>query len=208
MIKSFKNSILHHCQLKNNTVFLDGQCYFENKEAADFSTFAKSLYQFLNLKYPKFYKMDAMSKLGFLTFECLLKSVENFADFDPKKTGMFLANLNSSLETDEQYWATTQGEAAHPSPSLFVYTLPNIVIGEICIRHKIKGEHAFFVFEKLDAAFVCNYVNDLLNMKKIDACAVGWVESYGEHREANFLWIERGNGEISFDKEQVEKLLV
>jgi len=208
MTQSFQNSILHHCQLKNNTVFLDGKRYFENKEVDDFSVFAKSLYQFLELKYPKFYKMDAMSKLGFLTFECLLKAVENFANLDHEKTGVFLANLNASLETDEQYWATTQGEEAHPSPSLFVYTLPNIVIGEMCIRHKIKGEHAFFVFEELDAAFICNYVNNLLNTEKINACAVGWVESYGENRVTDFMWIERGKGEIPFNREQVEKLLV
>lgn len=208
MNKNFQNSILHHCQLKNNTVFLDGNCYFENKEANDFSAFAKSLYQFLDLKYSKFYKMDKMSKLGFLTFECLLKKVENFADLDHEKTGLFLANLNSSLETDEQYWATTQGTEAHPSPSLFVYTLPNIVIGEMCIRHKIKGEHAFFVFEELDAAFVCNYVNDLLDTEKINACAVGWVESYGGNQEANFMWIERKKSEIPFAEKQLKKLLV
>lgn len=208
MNQNFQNSILHHCQLNNNTVFLDGKRYFDNKEAINFAAFAKSLYQFLELKYPKFYKMDAMSKLGFLTFECLLKTVGNFTDLDHEKTGVFLANLNSSLETDEQYWATTQGEEAHPSPSLFVYTLPNIVIGEMCIRHKIKGEHAFFVFEELDAAFICNYVNDLLNREKINACAVGWVESYSENRVANFMWVERGKGEILFNKEQVEKLLV
>jgi hypothetical protein len=208
MKNDFQNNILHHCQLKNNAVFLDGNCYFENKEASDFSAFAKSLYQFLDLKYAKFYKMDKMSKLGFLTFECLLKKVENFAKFDHEKTGLFLANLNSSLETDEQYWATTLGEEAHPSPSLFVYTLPNIVIGEMCIRHKIKGEHAFFVFEELDTAFVYNYVNDLLNTKKINACVVGWVESYGGSQEANFMWIERGEGEIPFAEKQLKKLLV
>lgn len=208
MTNNFQHSILHHCQLKNNAVFLDENCYFENKEATNFSTFAKSLYQFLELKYPKFYKMDVMSKLGFLAFECLLKKVGNFENLNHEKTGIFLANLNSSLETDEKYWATTKGEEAHPSPSLFVYTLPNIVIGELCIRHKIKGEHAFFVFEKLDSAFICNYVNDLLNTKKIDACAVGWIESYEGKQEANFMWVERGNHGVSFEAEQVEKMLV
>jgi len=189
-----QNAILHHCQLKNNAVFLDGKLYFEEQKAENFPTFAKSLYKFLEIKYPKFYKMDNLSKLGLITFECLLKKVPDFQELNLEKTGLFLANLNSSLQTDTNYWATTQTEEGHASPSLFVYTLPNIVIGEICIRHKIKGEHGFFVFEKLDTDFISNYVNDLMNTGKLENCAIGWIESFEENAEANFLWIEKGNG--------------
>jgi 3-oxoacyl-[acyl-carrier-protein] synthase-1 len=35
----------------------------------------------------------------------------------------------------------------YPSPALFVYTLPNIVTGEIAIRHHIQGETSFYVLD-------------------------------------------------------------
>ncbi len=34
--------------------------------------------------------------------------------------------------------------------TLFVYTLPNILIGEICIKFKIQGESNFFVSQFVD----------------------------------------------------------
>ncbi|MEJ0079473.1 MAG: hypothetical protein WDM78_00555 [Puia sp.] len=47
------------------------------------------------------------------------------------------------------------------SPALFVYTLPNIVIGEISIRRHFKGENAFFVFKQFDGNFIEKYVRGL-----------------------------------------------
>ena len=202
-----QNIILHHCQLKNNAVFLDGKLYFEEQESENFPTFAKSLYKFLEIKYPKFYKMDNLSKLGFLAFECLFQKVTQLKDLDLEKTGLFLANLNSSLQTDTNYWATTQQIDGHPSPSLFVYTLPNIVIGEICIRHKIKGEHGFFVFEELGVDFMSNYVNDLLDNRRIEACAIGCVEYFESDFEANFLWVERGGQGKELNPLELERML-
>ena len=34
-------------------------------------------------------------------------------------------------------------DSYYPSPALFVYTLPNIVTGEIAIRNKYYGETSF-----------------------------------------------------------------
>ena len=115
--------------------------------------------------------------------------------------------MHSSLQTDENYQATTLDENGSPSPSLFVYTLPNIVIGELCIRHKIKGEHAFFVAEVFNATFICQYVNDLMATGKIETCAIGWVESYADY-QANFVWVEKGENGVAFDAQQLTKLIV
>ncbi len=69
------------------------------------------------------------------------------------ETGIILSNANGSLDVDLKYAKTMQAGA---SPALFVYTLPNIVIGEISIRHKIKGENAFFVFKDFNGNFIAN----------------------------------------------------
>lgn len=177
------------CTIKNNCIQWGNEVIFENLEAETFSDFAKSYYRHLELKYPKFHKMDNLSKLGFLAFETLLKK-ENI-DFDLEKLAIIFANSSSSLDTDENYYETLSQEGSLPSPSLFVYTLPNIVIGEICIRHKIKGEHAFFVFDEFDEKFVTDYAQTLLANPEIPACAIGWVELKGAQYEAKMTLIKR-----------------
>ena len=92
------------------------------------------------------------------------------------------------------------------SPSLFVYTLPNIVTGEICIRNNFKGEDAFFVSESFDPGFIENYVNNLLDNNILQTCICGWVELLGnEYKAALFLWkkLKRDDG-VSFTKEQYD----
>ena len=131
------------------------------------------VYQHFGIKYPKFYKMDNLSKLGWLAAEILLQDKFDAAKYQPEDVGLILANANSSLDTDVRYYETAKQIA---SPSLFVYTLPNIMTGEICIRHNFKGENAFFIFEKFDAGFIQEYVNNLLNNDTLQACICGWVE--------------------------------
>lgn len=94
--------------------------------------------------YPKFFKMDTLSRLGFIAAELLLKqsAVSN------QISAIILANRSASIKNDRDYLATISEGNYYPSPSLFVYTLPNIVTGEIAIRHHIQGETAFYILEK------------------------------------------------------------
>ena len=50
------------------------------------------------------------------------------------------------------------------------------MIGEICIRHGIKGEGTFFIQEKFDRDFVFDYVSDLLKKQKTTMSIAGWVD--------------------------------
>ena len=54
-------------------------------------------------------------------------------------------NEHSCLETDIEHQEEVNKQKA--SPAVFVYTLPNIVIGEISIRNKWFGESAFFLMK-------------------------------------------------------------
>lgn len=84
--------------------------------------------------------MDDLCKLGYVAAEYLLEG----KTFAPLEMGMLLANAASSLHTDirHQQLIDREGDQA-ASPAVFVYTLPNVVSGEICIRHKIQGENTF-----------------------------------------------------------------
>lgn len=149
--------------------------------------------------------MDNLSKLGWLAAEILLMDSPTRTNYNPEDVGVVLANANSSLDTDLKYFESTKTFA---SPSLFVYTLPNIVMGEICIRHHFKGENAFFVQEKFDAGFIEQYVNNLVNNNILQACICGWVDVLMEDYKAVLFLVERkGNQQSnSFTKETVEKI--
>jgi len=139
----------------------------------------EKIYEHLNLSYPKFYKMDNLSKLGFLASEVLLKEAD-FSSSSPFDISVVLSNSSSSLETDRNYFESTKKVA---SPALFVHTLPNIVTGEISIRHGLKGESSFFVTPNFDANLLCAYCSEIME-EKSKLCLAGWIEVLGEKYEA------------------------
>ncbi|MGX5819570.1 hypothetical protein ACWKWU_15345 [Chitinophaga lutea] len=187
------------CIIRDNAVVKNGVRIFE--QAGTVSEFLRSLYDRFSGQYPKFHKMDLLSKLGWAATEILLQDggLEQYA---PEQRGIVLANASSSLDTDERY-AESAKEIA--SPALFVYTLPNIVIGEISIRHKCKGENAFFVSETFDIPFMTGYVRQLLETGAAEAVVCGWVEQYHERYEAAFFLVEKAGGQ-PFDVRTTENL--
>ncbi|QQL49325.1 3-oxoacyl-ACP synthase [Mucilaginibacter ginkgonis] len=148
--------------------------------------FLASHYKSLGINYPKFYKMDNLSKLGFLAAEVLLSDT-NIKFYAAEEVGVILSNANSSLDADIKYWHSAQDV---PSPALFVYTLPNIVIGEICIRNGFKGEHAFYVTPEFDQQFIFQQAQYLLKSGRLKACICGWVEVLGDVYEAKVFLVE------------------
>jgi hypothetical protein len=147
-----------------------------------------SVYQSLKLSYPKFYKMDNLGKLGWLAAEVLLKNMSISEKYKPEEIGLILANANSSLDNDLKF---QHSDIDVRSPSVFVYTLPNIVIGEICIRHNFKGEHCFFIQDKFDTAFIYKQVNYLMDHHILEACLCGWIDVLGEEYKAVLFLIEK-----------------
>jgi 3-oxoacyl-(acyl-carrier-protein) synthase len=163
-----------------------------------------AVYKFANVDYPKFYKMDNLSKLGWLAAEILM--MNGFHEkYKSEDVGIVLSNRSSSLDTDIKYFETTKAVA---SPALFVYTLPNIVIGEISIRHRLKGENAMFVSECFEAGFTRQYVQDLFSVGAVQSCICGWVEFLGNNAEAALFMVEKNenNAPVQFTEENINKL--
>ncbi len=146
--------------------------------------------------------MDSLCKLGTIATHILLQDA-NPKSYNPERTSIVLCNKNGSIEADVNYYHSLQSIA---SPSLFVYTLPNIVIGEISIRYGFKGENAFFVSEKFDADLLHFYVTDLLLHRGAYTCICGWADVIGEHYEACFFLVEKGtqNG-LNFTTDNLNK---
>ncbi len=168
----------------NSTIQKNGKIVFKKVNADNFLINA---YESLKINYPRFYKMDELARLGFIAAELLLSDRNIDKDYSLDKVGVVLSNASSSLVTDKKYLSSTQQIA---SPALFVYTLPNIVAGEICIRHGLKGENGFFIFESFEAKFMANYVNHVLQ-RGSQACVAGWVEANESANQAFLYLVEK-----------------
>lgn len=128
--------------------------------------------------YPKFFKMDALSKLGLVASEFLLRDIPAQVK---ENMGVIMFNSNSSLVTDRNYERTIKDlDNYFPSPALFVYTLPNIVTGEVCIRHKIMGESSFYVIGYDDLDLIERTVDAALCTTFQPAILAGYVSYKNE----------------------------
>jgi hypothetical protein len=170
--------ITRFCSVKPPEIFFNGSVIFSS-ELNDPAGFMKAAYRRFYIQYPKFFKMDNLCKLAFLSAEILLKDTSVTSRHDSEYIGIILQNSSSSLETDEKHQQSISDRANYfPSPSVFVYTLPNIMAGEIAIRHKIKGENTVFISESPDIKLLYQTVNELFSSKKVSCCIAGWIESY------------------------------
>ncbi|MEO6230623.1 MAG: hypothetical protein ABJB11_01210 [Ferruginibacter sp.] len=179
--------ITANCAISKQQVSKNEQVLFIDHEAG-LPEFLTAAYKHFELKYPKFYKMDLLSKLGWLATEILLNNNFSTENYKAEEIGIVLSNANSSIDADIRYFDSVKEIA---SPALFVYTLPNIVIGEISIKHTFKGENAFFIFEKFDTAFIHQYVDSLFQNDLLQACICGWVEVAGDEYLAVLYLIEK-----------------
>jgi 3-oxoacyl-[acyl-carrier-protein] synthase-1 len=165
-----------------------------------------ALYRSLQLDYPKFFKMDGLSKLGFLASEIIFKDEKN--RFQPNEnTAVICFNRSSSLDIDTQYQATiAHNDNYFPSPSLFVYTLPNIVTGEIAIRNKFLGETFFYICKEFDARQIVGAVRNAFCNKTTSDVLVAWIEHFEERREVMMMLVKNEKGETEFTEEQLKIL--
>ena len=138
----------------------------------------------------KFYKMDDLCKLGYTAVGYLLKE----KNFQPEEIGILLVNAAASLNTDIRHQMIINQEGDHAaSPTVFVYTLPNVVAGEICIRHKIQGENTFFIEKEFDADKLEEYARIVMKKGNLKACITGWCNLLMEEYKADFKLIEVQN---------------
>ena len=174
-------------------VMRNGENLFHSKNDADF---LKEIYKEMDLRYPKFFKMDTLSKLAFLATEILFSNENVEAD-----TALVFSNSDSSLGTDMNF---QQSMESFPSPSLFVYTLPNIALGEISIRHQLHSENAFFVSETLDENLLANYTTSLFQNKSCTEAVCGWLDLYKSQYDV-FLWHIAEEGSEEFSSKNLRK---
>ena len=129
--------------------------------------------------YPKFYKMDILARLAFVATE---KTLSNSPlKEEDKKPAIILFNHSSSVVADRQFFDTIRdAENYFPSPSVFVYTLPNITAGEVAIRHHLCGETSFYILPERDEALMQQILEATLAQTNATSAISGWVDAESE----------------------------
>ncbi|HPE77572.1 MAG TPA: hypothetical protein P5210_13820 [Draconibacterium sp.] len=194
--------IINYCSIQKGEIAnANGIIY--SFEDSKLNSFLKSYYKQKKILYPKFYKMDAQCKLAFIASEVLFENF-NREDYNDEEIAMVFSNSESTLATDMEYWESAQSIA---SPALFVYTLPNIMMGEIAIRNKIKGENLFFIAEDFDSDLLLQQTELVFLYSPAKVAVVGWVnyENEEKYQARLFLVSKTGDGKL-FNKMNIEKL--
>ena len=191
--------IQRFCHIRNGQISLNGEVIHAN-DSDSFKDFIKSAYKHFEVGYSKFFKMDNLSKLAFMASEVLLK------DETEKEIALILSNRASSLDTDRSHQASISDSGnGYASPAIFVYTLPNICMGEISIRHKLYSENAFFVFDNFRPDVLFDYGENLILDEKAQKALCGWVEFDGEKYDS-FLYVVAKNGTFVHSISEINRL--
>lgn len=180
----------HTIRITPEEVILDQRKLWEGKkelgeqEGQEHHSLLTSLYKQMIGNYPKFYKMDGLSRLGFVASEILLNAEKGDTD---KERAIIFFNHSSSIASDRNYKESINDKNNYfPSPSIFVYTLPNIVTGEIAIRNHFHGETSFFILPDKDERMMEEILQASCRDAQSKSFLTGWINYEDErHFEAD-----------------------
>lgn len=180
----------HTIRITPEEVILDQRKIWEGKEelgeqeGLEHHSLLTSLYKQMIGDYPKFYKMDGLSRLGFVASEILLNAEKGETD---KEKAIIFFNHSSSIASDRNYKESISDKNNYfPSPSIFVYTLPNIVTGEIAIRNHFHGETSFFILPDKDERMMEEILQASCRDAQSKSFLTGWIDYEDErHFEAD-----------------------
>ena len=192
----------HTIRITPEEVILDQRKLWEGKkelgeqEGAGHHSLLTSLYRQMIGNYPKFYKMDGLSRLGFVASEILLNAEKGDTDVERREEegerlleerAIIFFNHSSSIASDRNYKESINDKDNYfPSPSIFVYTLPNIVTGEIAIRNHFHGETSFFILPDKDERLMEEILQASCRDAQSKSFLTGWIDYEDErHFEAD-----------------------
>ena len=179
----------HQVHITPQGIWLDGKVFAIDKEGKQ-SSLLTALYKQIIGNYPKYYKMDGLCRLGFVASELLLKAERDEGSFteDTNKTrAIVFFNRSSSIASDKKYLASiVEKDNYFPSPSVFVYTLPNIVTGEIAIRNGYHGETSFYILPHKNELLMQDIIETTFMDEQTTSVLTGWLDyEDSEHFEAD-----------------------
>ena len=191
--------VTSYCLLDSSRLDLNGKVKTHRTNSAD--ALLKKLYREHSINYPRFFKMDKLSKLGVLGIELISPEIKKYHD---DEIALLFINSDSSLDTDQKHQQTLN-ENRSPSPAIFVYTLPNIVLGEIAIRKKWYGENLFILASEFDFDQWLKEAALLLTSGKAKAVVGGWINALGDQLDLRLFFVENHADIDNFDTQKLKE---
>lgn len=180
-------AVLRTVLVESSRILLNDKEVYSS-EFDDFQDFIRSAFKTVCAPNMKFYKMDSLSKLGYVASEVLLDGIE----YGEEDCGLILSGVYGSLDTDIRHQQIIDTETdASASPAVFVYTLPNVVEGEISIRHHIKGENTWFWSDDRTLSDVREYAALSMSAQDMKYCIVGHIDFLNGRYFAKFELLVR-----------------
>ena len=181
---------LHRVHILPDGVTLDGRPLPVQSQGAGLLS---EIYRKYVGDYPKYHKMDALSRLAFLATELLLSRGDVPQD---SERATILFNRTSSVVADRCHLGSIAkpGEF-YPSPSVFLGTLPNIATGEIAIRHGYTGETSLYITDFRDEALMKKVVSSSFSLGGFRSLICGFVDcDRGDSFEADLKILVKNIG--------------
>ncbi len=121
----------------------------------------------------QFGRMDAYSRIGLAAAVFAMKDAR-FRILDNRIKGIVAVTQTGCLRSDADYFRTVlDGRGITASPTLFAYTLPTSLIGEIAIRLGITGPGFVIQQDTLSGHAGLDLAVDILESNEADAMLVG-----------------------------------
>lgn len=194
------SSILSYCRITEEGFYLNGN-FHKHSNCEDF---ALEIYKQLNLSYPKFHKMDLLAKTAFLGSEILIQQNQLPPGMSNDEMALIFGNSESSGHADLSFYRSYHHHSA-PSPSDFVYTLPNILLGEIAIKNNWYGENLFLILPEFNAKEFVEQISITLTGRS-RFCLGGWVNVLKHQVDAFFFFVSRENAGPALTGNYLQKL--
>lgn len=181
---------LHRVHILPDGVTLDGRPLPIQSQGAELLS---EIYRKYVGDYPKYHKMDALSRLAFLATELLLSRSDV-----PQDSGRatILFNRTSSVVADRCHLGSiAKSGEFYPSPSVFLGTLPNIATGEIAIRHGYTGETSLYITDFRYEALMKKVVGSSFSLGGFLSLICGFVDcDRGDSFEADLKILVKNIG--------------
>ncbi len=192
-------SILRTARYRNGRFEVDGAVRATG--TGDVDTDLTAAWATLGTNYDRFHRTDRLARLVLLCAEALLAGLPDDDDLH-ERTGTVLTGRHGSMDSDlRHYEALRQGQV---SPAVFVYTLPNIALGELTIRHRLFGPGLCLLDEGPDTGRLRDLCAWMLDGEGMHRAICGRADIFAGEVSATFMLT--GDGGRPWNNDEVDTL--
>ncbi len=175
---------LAHTRYRNGHFTVDGKLFAEPTGSPD--TDLNNAWSSLGIELPRFPRMDRSSKLVAIGGSAFFIEGGALAGHSKDTIGMVIMGTHGSMDTDLKYQTQLDADN-HAGPGMFVYTLPNIAMGEFSIQHGLHGSGLCLLNNALDLAQMREACEILLHEHGMESVICGWSDIFADQATATFM---------------------